>query len=104
MRMALSRGPENTIAVPERLAQALGNACEVEVEEVSGGLLLRPETEGLSREVQLRAVREFMASGPQDVAAFSELEIAELRAWQHAVEQAEAEQILASFDDGDLPA
>jgi hypothetical protein len=108
MRYALTDSPHSGIALPRELADALGDPREVEVERVSGGLLLKGAN-GTVREPApgtleaIEATRARLRSLPgltPEKQAAAEREEAEALAVGKAVGAREDAEILTLFDHG----
>jgi len=106
MRLTVHKGPNGSIVLPEELSQALGEPAEVDIDAVHNGLLLHAHPD-FSREAirrRLAALRAYRASRSGEDVGFTDEEWADLNRWSREASERETQQILADFENGDVPA
>jgi hypothetical protein len=78
MRVTVRKTPDASIGLPEAILRELGDPAEVEIDEVSGGFLVRRERAS-SHETRskLEAIERFRSTVPSGI-GFTEHELEEL--------------------------
>ena len=104
MRVTVRKTPDASIGLPEAILRELGDPAEVEIDEVSGGFLVRRErASSYDIRRKLEAIERFRSTAPSGI-GFTEHELEELSSASRASEAAEIRQVESVFEDGDLPA